>query len=99
MTEREAPGEEERHRHAGWEMLEECRGPLARLRATLPGRARGDAGSEEDEETTRETPARLDAVDVLAFIIAFFQLLLPPFLVMVGVLVLLYLLIRLWAGV
>jgi hypothetical protein len=96
-----APGLE--RQHPAWEALDEHAGRLGRGRANRRGRPRSEAVDESvaragtgDERGTR---VQLDSLDILAFIIAFFQLLLPPALIMVGVLVLMYLLLRLWAGV
>ena len=75
-------------RNAAWEALDERAGRPFRGRAARRGRY--------DERGGERVP--LDDLDIMAFIIAFFQLLLPPALIMVGVLVLLYLLLRLWAG-
>ncbi|HSW09390.1 MAG TPA: hypothetical protein VLK32_00585 [Bacillota bacterium] len=96
-----APGQE--GRHAAWEALDGNSGRLLRGRA---GRRRRPTMAAKDEDEPRVgmrdeggERVQLDSLDILAFIIAFFQLLLPPALIMVGVLVLLYLLLRLWAGI
>ncbi|HCC33421.1 MAG TPA: hypothetical protein DEQ28_05890 [Clostridiales bacterium] len=91
-------------RHAAWEALDGHAGRLFRGRAGRRGRLPIAVKEDDDVRAgTSEAHAgervQLDNLDILAFIIAFFQLLLPPALIMVGVLVLLYLLLRLWAGV
>ncbi len=91
--------------YAAWEALDGHAGRLARGRTGRRGRPPKDTKDlERDEAQAGERGegggerAQLDNLDILAFILAFFQLLLPPALVMIGVLVLLYLLLRLWAG-